>query len=299
MTLSTMEQFVADMNAVGASKTYDQFYEKGFVDLSLEIGRQGEQEYVRVDGYHRMSFVVPGNQDALAQVVAEEDAYAAKRVAINNTLAQLIIDEYKDAPFDLKLSCRGVNTRIEVHIRPQSVELSLRDSPIFKESHLLTVHLRLMENGEFVISAKQGRVRRSRKLIFTYDPTVETERFLGEVLPWLAQEHEGVLRKVSVSYSHPMSGEHQLRTEWYEVYPGDEVDKVILSFKNCKCLMVDSLTIKQVVARDLFGVVKGLYDYHLTKDITETVFAFRLPDDFEPNGREFAETSMVAPFLVG
>jgi hypothetical protein len=297
--MTEFEKFVELMGAIGAKKTYDQYYEKDFVELSFDEMRLAGV-VVRVDGYHRTD-VHPIDIDptALALLVSKANEHAAKYVGINTKLANLIVDQYKDAPYVLRIEQKGIETKVVVSVRQKDMELSLRNSEIWNDVDVLSFRVRLLDNNELFLIAKQGRVTRRRSFRLPYDPVAEPQRFLDEVMPWFEHRHEGCLRKATVSFPHTLTGEHQTRTEWYEVYPGDEADKAILGFRNCKVMMIDTLKIQQVVARDLFGVVNGLYDYHLSKDITETVFAFRLPDDFEPNGREFAEISMLAPMCVG
>jgi hypothetical protein len=293
------QKFAARMQSMGIQKTYDQYYESGYAEISFEHTRQADA-LIRVDGYHRTDyFDLDIAEDTFLEAIAEENRHAAKYVGINTALCQLVIDQYKDAPFDLSIEHTGVETKVNVCVRQKDMELSLRNSALWDDGHVMRFRIRYMPSGELFLTAKQGRVRRSRSLVLKYDPVAEPQRFLDEVMPWFETHHEGSLRRVTVSFPHTFTGDHQTRVEWYEVYPGDEIEKAILGYKNCKVLMIDSLQIKQVVSRDLFGVVKGLYDHHLSKDITETVFAFRLPDDFEPNGREFAEVKIVAPVCEG
>lgn len=293
------EKFAARMASMNIQKTFDQYYQSGYAEISFEHTRQADA-LIRVDGYHRTDyFNLDVEEDTFLEAIAEENRHAAKYVGVNTALCQLVMDQYKDAPFDMSIEHTGVETKVNVCVRQKDMELSLRNSDLWDDGHVTHFRIRFMPSGELFLIAKQGRVRRSRKLILKYDPVMESQRFLDEVMPWFEQRHEGSLRRVTYSQGHRFTGDHETYVRWYEVYPGDEIAKAILGYRNCKVLMIDSLQIKQVVARDLFGVVKGLYDYHLSKDITEHVFAFQLPEDFEPNGREFAEVKMNAPVCIG
>lgn len=292
------EKFAARMVGLGIAKIHDQYYVSGYTEISLDVTRQAGA-LIRLDGYYKTEYMVPDvSDDTLFEAIAESNRHAAKFVGVNTALAQLIVDQYKDAPYDLSIEHTGVETKVHVHVRKSSMGPNMCGSELWDDGHVMHFRMRLMENGELFLIAKQGRVTRRTNRVIKYDPVAEPQRFLDEVMPWFDQDHEGLLRRVIVSYPHTFSGEHQTRVEWYEVFPSDEIEKAILGFKNCKVLMIDRVQIKQVVSQDLFGVVRGLYDYHLSKDITETVFAFRLPEDYEPNGREFAEVKMVAPWCA-
>lgn len=291
------EKFVALMLAIGAQPAPEDYFVKGLVGIVHESRRGGD--IICINGYHRTEFAeMDVSAEAIQAIIAREQSYLEERTAINHKLAQLIIDQYKDAPFDLVLVKDPFkdpdDVRIDVYVRAADMEISVIGQPVASNGRITTLKFWLLENGEFFMRLSQGRVGRRWLRTFTFDPVADSDRFLAEVIPLLEESRgDGVLRKASVQYPHPMSGDCETVTEWYEVYPYDEVARSILSFKNCKQMRMDTLRIEQKIKRDLFNTVNGLFNYHKAEEIVETVFAFRLPDDFEPNGREFAEISIV------
>lgn len=303
------EKFVALMFAIGATPAPEDYFVKGLVEISHDKNRGGD--VIRVTGYHRTEFAeMDVSAEVLLDIIAREQSYAEKRRAINLKLAQRIIDQYQHAPFDMVLRndtftdpAKVLRTDtfadpseviIDVYVRAKDMEISVIGQPLANNGRITTLKFWLLENGEFFMRLAQGRVGRRWLRTFAFDPVEDSDRFLAEVLPLLEDDRgNGVLRKAAVQYPHPFNGEAETVTEWYEVYPYDEVARSILSFKNCKQMRMDTVRIEQRIKRDLFNTVNGLFNYHKVEEIIEVVFAFRLPDDFEPNGREFAEVSIV------
>lgn len=291
------EKFVALMLAIGATPAPEDYFVKGLVEISHDKNRGGD--VIRVTGYHRTEFAeMDVSAEALLDMIAREQSYAEKRTAINLKLAQRSIDQYQHAPFDMVLRkdpfADPSEVIIDVYVRAKDMEISVIGQPLANSGRITTLKFWLLENGEFFMRLAQGRVGRRWLRTFAFDPVEDSDRFLAEVLPLLEEDRgTGVLRKAAVQYPHPFNGEAETVTEWYEVYPYDEVARSILSFKNCKQMRMDTVRIEQRIKRDLFNTVNGLFNYHKVEEIIEVVFAFRLPDDFEPNGREFAEISIV------